>query len=329
MNGRERALATLHRQPVDSTPLDCWLAQKQFLEMLERDYGTREQFMDEFDLCLATGYVPYPNQFGHKFDVTELEGIQLDDPLDPKWVSFRDWNYDFMGYNVAQAVEQHKARRLVTAHTWGIVEGTSTFLGIENCWLNLGMEPERMMAFFDRYADWMCGLVDNLAAAGVDMINLSDDWGSNNTMLFSPRMWRRMIRPYAERIVQHARGRGLFVTLHSDGYIMQVMDDIVEMGYHMLHPIQESSGMDPATVKAQYGDKIVIYGSLDVVDGLRVYDGEVLEQYIADRFAVYAPGGNFIFNTGHMVQPDVQPQRVLFAYSVAKRLAQEYRTLPE
>jgi uroporphyrinogen decarboxylase len=200
-------------------------------------------------------------------------------------------------------------------------------MGIENCWRNLAGDPALMMAWFDRYADWLCGLAENVKAAGVDMITISDDWGSNQTMLFSPRMWRRMIRPYAERVAQHARNLGLYVILHSDGYIMQIMDDIVEMGYHVIHPIQETSGMDPHTVKTSYGDKLIIYGSLDVVEGLRVFDGEALEQYIHDRFVVYAPGGGFIFNTGHMVQPDVQPKRLLHAYTVAKRLASQYASL--
>ena len=46
--------------------------------------------------------------------------------------------------------------------------------------------------------------------------------------------------------------------------------------------------MDPQTVKdSQYGDKITIYGSLDVIDGLLAYDGDVLDEYIAQRFAVW------------------------------------------
>jgi uroporphyrinogen decarboxylase len=326
MNGKERIVATIERRTTDRTPLDCWLAQKQFLEKLERDYGTREQFMDEFNIDMISGYVPYPNQFGKRFDVTELEAVTLDDPMDSKWVTFSDWNYDFAGLNINQAVAQHGDRRAVTAHMWGIVEGTSTFMGIENCWTHLGESPDLMQAWFDRYADWLCGLVDNVKAAGVDLITLSDDWGSNNTMLFSPRMWRRLIRPYAERVVQHARNQGLYVILHSDGYIMQIMDDIVEMGYNIVHPMQESSGMVPAVIKEQYGDKIIIYGSLDVVDGLRVYDHEELEAYITERFAIYAPGGGFIFNTGHMVQPDVEPDRVMRAYATANRLAQQYHT---
>lgn len=326
MNARERILATLNRQPVDRTPLDCMLYQKQFVEMLNADYGTREAFLDEFNIDIFAGFVPYPNQFRRRFDVTELAAVELDDPRDAKWVTHSDWNYDFAGVNVAQAEEWYGDKRFIRAHLWGIVEGTSSFLGIENCWLNLGQSPDLMMAWFDRYADWLCGLVDNCADAGVDMITLSDDWGSNETMLFSPRMWRRMIRPYAERVVRHAKSRGLYAMLHSDGYMMQIMDDIVEMGYDLVHPIQESSGMDPETIKAQYGDKFVIYGALDVVDGLYSHEGEALDEYITKRFEIYAPGGGFIFCTGHFVQPDVPPARLVRAYRLANELATRYAT---
>ncbi len=324
MNGKERVFATLNRQPADRTPLDCWLYQKQFVEKLAAEYGTREQFLDEFNIDLFVGFVPYPNQLGHKVEVTELAGLELGDPRHPKWLSHSEWNYDFAGSNVLEAVAGHGDKRAVIAHLWGMVEGTSSFLGIENCWLNLGLEPDLMTAWFDRYADWLCGLVDSCIEAGVDIITLSDDWGSNQTMLFSPKMWRRMIGPFARRVVQHARERGVPVNLHSDGHIMDIMDDLVDIGYNILHPLQESAGMDPRTMKAQYGDKFTIYGSLDVIDGLLAYEGKALERYITERFEIYAPGGGFIFNTGHFVQPDIPPQRLIHAYTVANELAQKY-----
>ena len=324
MNSKERVLATLKREPTDRTPIDCWLYQKQFVEKLNAEYGPREKFLDEFNIDLFVGFVPYPNQLGNRVDVTELADVDLSDPADPKWLTHTDWNYDFAGVNVQEAVKQQGDRRAVIAHIWGIVEGTSTFLGIENCWLNLGKQPKLMLAWFDRYADWLCGLVDSVAEAGVDLITLSDDWGSNQTMLFSPRMWRRMIGPYAGRVVKHAHERGIPVNLHSDGYIMQIMDDLHDIGYDMLHPIQESSGMDPRTIKEQYGDKFVIYGSLDVVDGLLAYEGDVLAEYITDRFKIYAPGGGFIFNTGHFVQNDIPTQRLIHAYTVVNELAGKY-----
>ena len=47
MNSLERVMATINRQPVDRTPIDCWLYQKQFLEKLEAEYGPREKFMED------------------------------------------------------------------------------------------------------------------------------------------------------------------------------------------------------------------------------------------------------------------------------------------
>jgi uroporphyrinogen decarboxylase len=107
-------------------------------------------------------------------------------------------------------------------------------------------------------------------------------------------MWRRMIKPYAARVVQHVRSRGAFVNLHSDGYILNIMDDLIEMGYSSMHPVQESAGMDPRQIKDQYGDKIVIYGSLDVIDGLFRHEGEELDHYITERFGIYAPGAVYL-----------------------------------
>ena len=324
MNSKERVLATINRQPTDRTPLDCWLYQRQFVEKLEAEYGSRDKFLDEFNIDIMVGFVPYPNQLGRKVDFQELADVELGDAHDPKWLTFNDWNPDFAGVCVQEAVSQHGDRRAIVAHIWGIVEGTSTFLGIENCWAGLSMHRDLMMAWFDRYADWLGDLIDSCIDAGVDIITLSDDWGSNQNMLFSPRMWRKMIKPYAERVIKRAALRGVPVNLHSDGYIMQIMDDLVEMGFSMMHPVQESAGMDPKTIKEQYGDKLVIYGSLDIMDALLVYEGDELDRYITDRFAIYGPGGGYIFNTGHFVQPDIPPQRLLRAYTTANKLAVQY-----
>ncbi len=326
MNSKERVLACIQRQPIDRTPLDCWLYQRQFVEMLEADYGPRQQFMDEFGVDIAVGWTPYPNQLGCKVALEDLVALPLDDPRDHKWIAFDAWNPDFAGMSVVEAIASHGDRRAIIAHMWGIVEGTSTFLGIEKCWANLRRKPDLMASWFDRYADWLCGLADSCIDAGADIVQISDDWGSNGTMLFAPAMWRRLIRPYAERVIKHIRSRGVPMNLHSDGYILDIMDDIVEMGVSLLHPVQESAGMDPATVKAQYGDSLVVYGSLDTVDALIMQDGDALDTYIRDRFAIYAPGGGYIFNTGHFVQPDTPPARLIRAYRLAHQLAARYGT---
>ena len=116
MNSLERVMATINHRPVDRTPIDYWLYQKQFLERLEADYGPREKFIEEFGVDVFVGLMPFPNQHGRKFDIHELAGVPLEDPRDPKWLNFTDWNYDFGGGNIATAVRDHKGKRCVLAH---------------------------------------------------------------------------------------------------------------------------------------------------------------------------------------------------------------------
>ncbi len=177
MNGKARVLAALRRQPTDRTPTDCWLYQKQFTAKLEAEYGTREAFLDEFGIDIFVGFVPWPNQTGRLLDVSELADFYPGNPRDPMWITHTKWDEDFAGVNVVKAVEQHGSERAVIAHIWGIVEGTSRIMGIEKCWWSLGKFPELMTSWFDRYADWLCGLVDSCVDVGVDIVTLSDDWG--------------------------------------------------------------------------------------------------------------------------------------------------------
>lgn len=328
MNSKARVIATLNRQPTDRTPLDCWLYHKYFLDLLEPVYGSREKFMDEYGIDIFTGFMTFPSvgivgagNYGGAIGIHDLGGLKLVSPKDRQWIQYDNWADDFAGVSIADSVAQQGDRRFIVAHLWGIVEGTSMIIGIENCWMQLAENPKLLTAWFDRYADWLCGFMDVLVETGVDGITLSDDWGSNGTMLFSPRMWRKLIKPYTARVVKYARSVGLFVNLHSDGYIMQIMDDIVEMGFTSIHPVQESAGMDPVGLKKDYGDKITFYGSLDVIDGIRTNEGDDLTDYITKRFEIYAPNGGFIFHSAHFIQPDVPPERLLHAYTIANNLA--------
>ena len=64
-----------------------------------------------------------------------------------------------------------------------------------------------------------------------------------------------------------------------------------------------------------------------MIVGLLKYDDEELEAYITERFRIYAPGGGFIFNGGHFIQPDIPPARLIRAYRTVQKLAPQYRTL--
>jgi len=329
VNSKERVSAAIRREPVDRVPLDCWLNEQRFGTRLVEEFGPIERFMDEFNIDMTTGFVPWPNQFAskddrqycQKFEVEELPELELEDPFDPKWLSHKEWHPIFRGVNVHEAVEQFGQDRFVVAHVWGMVEGTSSFLGIENCWMNLEAEPELMGVWLKKYASWLADMCESCIKAGVDMIRISDDWGQNDVELFSPHTFHDLIMPNLQVVVDRILQNNAFVGLHSDGYIMSVMDDVVDLGVQALHPCQDSAGMDPQFVKDNYGDNLVIHGGLDVMDSLLNLEGDDLAAYVREQFEIFKPKGGFIFNGSHMIQPDISPQKLCEVYTLANSLA--------
>ena len=147
--------------------------------------------------------MPWPNQLGRKVDVTELAKVDLGDPRDPKWLNHTEWNYDFAGVNVQQALDQQGDKRAIVAHMWGMVEGTSSFLGIENCWMNLGAEPgsQNFLVYWDEDETREledANHIDKYAAGKTTRLLTASGVTSNNGTKSTPEVVsRRVVLPAA------------------------------------------------------------------------------------------------------------------------------------
>ncbi len=66
--------------------------------------------------------------------------------------------------------------------------------------------------------------------AEVDAIHIADDWGTQQSLLISPDMWREYFKPCYREYCEMAHRHGKLVLMHSDGYILNILDDLVEIG---------------------------------------------------------------------------------------------------
>ncbi len=66
--------------------------------------------------------------------------------------------------------------------------------------------------------------------AEVDAIHIADDWGTQQSLLISPDMWREYFKPCYREYCEMAHRHGKLVLMHSDGYILDILDDLVEIG---------------------------------------------------------------------------------------------------
>ncbi|MGB9895346.1 MAG: uroporphyrinogen decarboxylase family protein [Thermoproteota archaeon] len=98
---------------------------------------------------------------------------------------------------------------------------------------------------------------------GADAIQLCVDYGNQNGPWMSPAMFRRFVKPALERHANAFKKKGAFVVLHSDGYIMPLLKDVVDAGINAYQGIDAIAGMSLRKVKEEFGSKICLVGNVD------------------------------------------------------------------
>jgi len=112
-----------------------------------------------------------------------------------------------------------------------------TFLrGYENLMMDFADKPPELYELADRMEERHLALIRRLLKMGAELIQISDDWGMQTQLAASPAFWREFFRPRYQRFIDAAHEGGALVWMHSDGYIMEIIPDLIEMGLDALNP---------------------------------------------------------------------------------------------
>ena len=119
---------------------------------------------------------------------------------------------------------------------------------------------------------------------------IMDDWGTQRGMLASPRVFRRHFKPMYEEYVAIARRYGKFVFMHSDGNILDIMDDLVAIGIDALNSQVACMGVEE--LGRRFAGRITFWGEIDrQVLLARGTQAQVDAEVRAVRAHLYADGG--------------------------------------
>ncbi len=180
---------------------------------------------------------------------------------------------------------------------WLLFERACWLRGMENFLLDLAAERSFAEELLDRITAYQVVLAKRIVAAGVDCARTGDDWGSQRGMLFSPALWRELIRPRLQRIWAVYQEAGVPILHHSCGDIQPILGDLVELGLTILHPLQ--TVMDRTAVKARYGSQLVFYGGIDCQGILPVGTPEAVRTETREAIHTLGKGGGLIIGLTH------------------------------
>jgi len=102
------------------------------------------------------------------------------------------------------------------------------------------------------------------ADGAIDMLFISDDVGSQNSLIMSPQAFDEFIFPRLKVWCDMAHSYGAKVFFHTDGASEPLIPRLIEAGIDVLNPIQHvCPGMDCKEIKAKYGDQLIFHGGVE------------------------------------------------------------------
>jgi uroporphyrinogen decarboxylase len=130
-----------------------------------------------------------------------------------------------------------------------------------------------------------------------------------------------LVKPRHARVIAAIKARTKAkVFFHTDGAILDLIPDLIEIGVDILNPVQVSAkGMgDTAALKRRFGRELTFWGA--ACDSQRILPFGTLNEIRAEtrrRIADLAPGGGYVFAPVHNLQDDVSGEKALVLYRTA------------
>jgi uroporphyrinogen decarboxylase len=182
------------------------------------------------------------DEFGTLWAVHEegICGIPVEWPL-ADWADYAGFRWpDFgAGPPKGRLYSGHMAGRSGNYYPRGawitFFEQMQQLRGMENLLMDLAVESREVYRLRDDLLQFNLLWIDKWLAFEYDGLHFADDWGAQTQLLIPPELWRRFFKPAYKVMFDKVGGAGLDVHFHSDGQIIDILPDLLDLGVKVLN----------------------------------------------------------------------------------------------
>ncbi|MCL2741164.1 MAG: hypothetical protein FWE70_03520 [Oscillospiraceae bacterium] len=214
----------------------------------------------------------------------DLSLIRLPNPRDPSLLD-----------HVKRTVERYGDRFFIFLGTNSGADCLLRGMGLDNFSYALQDDLGLVEEILDIYSGWCADMVAEAQKTGIDAVWLADDIAFTTALMFSAEFFREVVKPRMRRVMDGIRLPSLY---HSDGDIGPVMDDLIELGFNGIHPI-DPTAMDIGLAKARWGGRVCLVGNIDLSYTLVLGTPEEVETEVRDRVEKVGYNGGFILSSAN------------------------------
>jgi uroporphyrinogen decarboxylase len=186
---------------------------------------------------------------------------------------------------------------------------------MDNLFQDLAEENGIADWLLDWFTERSCNVGRAFAKAGIDIIGLGDDVGMQTGMLLSVPMWRKHLKPRLAKVIAAIReasgDRKVWVHYHSDGNIMPIVPELIEVGVDILNPVQPEC-MDAAALARGYAPTLALSGMVGTQTTMPFGTPADVRRRVREIAALHRDhGARVMIAPTHVLEPDVSFENIL------------------
>lgn len=223
---------------------------------------------------------------------------------------------------VADEIEALNAKGLCTiAHCNNPIKFAYFMKPFEDFLMDCIQRPAYTRELLERIADVEFTCAENGVKAGCRAAMIFGDFADQRSLMFSPGTFREVLKPVLADYVARLRAirPDVLVFLHSDGNLTDILDDLIEIGFNAVHPIQPES-MDMLEVKRTLGDRLTLFGGVSVQTELPGSQPDAIRQLVRSRINELGGDGGFMLAPSNTILLDCPLDSVAAMFEEGRRL---------
>jgi uroporphyrinogen decarboxylase len=195
---------------------------------------------------------------------------------------------------------------------------------MEDLMIDMMTESESATILFDKITEFACAKARAYASAGLDILSLGDDIGTQNSLMLDISLWEKWLQPRLRKVILAAREikPDILIFYHSCGYITPFIAKLIETGIDILNPIQPEC-MDFNEIHAQYGDRLSFWGTIGTQKLLPYGTKEEVKNVSRDRLEKCGIKGGMVVGPTHIVEPEVPWENIMAIIEAAREFEKE------
>ena len=203
------------------------------------------------------------------------------------------------------------------------VHVTQYLRGFEDWFLDLAADKKLAGTLFDAVTEQNTAMAEEMLKVGGDLVDVvctSDDMGFQTGPMVSPELYRELFKPRHKKFFDMVKkNTSAFVHFHCCGSIYKLLDDLIELGVDVIHPVQVAAkDMDSSVLAPEFGDRLSFWGGVDTQRVLPKGTTEEVKAEVRRRIRDFAPGGGYILGAVHDIQPDVPVENIIAMYEAGR-----------